>query len=84
MMESININLDAKEEAFLFNDFTSIPEYSYASVVKLQRAGILNGDTFGYYNPLNKVTRAEAAVAFWSIFGGVKDIIDYNWVTEYN
>ncbi len=82
-MEKMSINLDATDEAFLFNDFTAIPEYSYSSVVKLQRAGILNGDTFGYYNPLNNVTRAEAAVVFWAIFNGVSDIIDNPYITEY-
>ncbi len=82
-MEKLSINLDATDEAFLFNDFTAIPEYSYSSVVKLQRAGILNGDTFGYYNPLNNVTRAEAAVVFWSLFEGVSDMIDNPYVTEY-
>lgn len=81
IMEIQKINLDPVEEGFIFKDSADIPLYAYASVAKLQTAKIINGDTFGMYNPLNNVTRAEAAVAFWSVFGKVSDIITYSWNT---
>ena len=82
IMDIQKINLDPVEESFIFKDSVDIPMYAYSSIVKLQTAEIINGDTFGRYNPLNSVTRAEAAVAFWSVFGKVSEIITYSWNTN--
>ncbi len=82
-MEYANMDLDPTEEAFVFGDFTDIPDYAYQSVSKLQQAGVLNGDTFGFYNPLNDVTRAESAVALWAVFDRTKDFVYYSWEKVY-
>lgn len=74
-MEVLNHDIEQTEVAMVFNDATKIPDYAYESIAKLQRAGILNGDTHGYYNPLDKVNRAESAVALWPIYVEVSGIL---------
>ncbi len=82
-MEILGMDLDPTEEAFVFGDFADIPDYAYQAVSKLQQAGVLNGDTFGLYNPLNNVTRAESAVALWAVFDRAKDFVYYSWEKVY-
>jgi len=82
-MEYAKMNLNPTQEAFIFNDSADIPDYAYQEVSKLQQVGVLNGDTFGFYNPLNKVTRAESAVALWNVFDRTKDFVYYSWEKVY-
>lgn len=57
--------------AFVFGDFLDIPEYAYNDVSGFQQAGFVKGDDKGCFNPMNNVTRAEAAVMFWNIYSAV-------------
>ncbi len=77
MMEIQGVELNPTLEGFIFKDYADIPSYAYDYVIKLQTAEVLNGDTFGYFNPLNNVTRAESAVAFWSVYKKVSNFVDY-------
>ncbi len=45
-----------------FNDFASIASWAYDSVMFCQNSNLVVGDTAGNFNPLNNLTRAEAAV----------------------
>ena len=60
--------IEKSNEVKVFADFSDIPEYAYNDVVAFQQAGLVNGDDAGHFNPVNQLTRAEAAVFFWNIF----------------
>jgi len=70
--EKLGISFPHKEKAKIFDDHIDIPEYGYNYIVAFQQADFINGDTEGRFNPINPVTRAEAAVIFWNIIGYVK------------
>ena len=70
--EKLGVFFPQKEKAKIFDDHIDIPEYGYDYIVAFQQADFINGDTLGNFNPVNPVTRAEAAVIFWNIFGFVK------------
>lgn len=65
---SCGVNIQQKEAAVIFEDYTKIPDYAYEAVVAFQQAGFINGDDNGYFNPTDATTRAESAVFFWSMF----------------
>ncbi len=69
--EKMGVFFPQKEKAKIFDDHIDIPEYGYEYIVAFQQADFINGDTSGKFNPLNPVTRAEAAVIFWNIFSYV-------------
>ena len=71
MAEKLGVKFPQKEKAKIFNDYTEIPEYGYKYIVSFQQSDFINGDTAGKFNPNVPVTRAEAAVIFWNIFGYV-------------
>ena len=64
----MEINIPQVEVAVIFEDYAEIPDYAYEAVVEFQQADFINGDTNGYFNPVNNTTRAEAAVFFWNIY----------------
>jgi len=82
-MTICEISVDPTEEGFMFKDVIDIPDYARDSISILQQAGVLNGDTFGYYKPLDNVTRAEASVALWTVHDAIKDIVKYSWTNPY-
>ncbi len=53
--------MDTKKIGIDFFDSPEISSYAYEAVTKMQKAGILNGDGSGYFNPKENITRAEAA-----------------------
>ena len=69
--EKLGVKFPQVEKAKIFDDHTIIPEYGYDYIVAFQQANFINGDTEGKFNPVNPVTRAEAAVIFWNIFSHV-------------
>lgn len=53
--------MTTKNPGIDFFDSGEISNYAYEAVVKLQKAGIIDGDGLGYFNPKSTITRAEAA-----------------------
>lgn len=70
--EKLGINVVQIEQAKIFEDYDEIPDYAYNYVVTFQQADFINGDDMKRFNPKNAVTRAEAAVLFWSIFNYIR------------
>ena len=58
--EKQNITFNMSSEKTV-NDESSIAEYAVDSVKEMCRAGIINGDENGNFNPKSFATRAEAA-----------------------
>lgn len=83
MIEAKGITVDSSETGFMFKDITAIPQYALSAVTMLQQSGIVKGDDYGYFNPQNKLTRAEAAVVFWSVFGKTRNMVNYTWAKTY-
>ena len=50
-----------------FNDYSSISNYARDAVDVLSKAGIINGDNSGCFNPANYATRAEAAKMIYGV-----------------
>ena len=50
-----------------FNDYSSISNYARDAVDVLSKAGIINGDNNGCFNPANYATRAEAAKMIYGV-----------------
>lgn len=53
--------MKTKNPGIDFFDISSISNYAYKSVVTMQKAGIINGDNMGNFNPKDNIKRAEAA-----------------------
>ncbi len=53
--------LEAKNPGIDFFDSPEISSYAYEAVTKMQKAGIIDGDGKGYFNPKANITRAEAS-----------------------
>lgn len=78
----MGVDIETTEKGFVFKDYTEIPDYAYNAVVKLQQAGLVQGDDYGKYHPMDKLTRAEAAVALHAIFTQLSDMYFYSWNSE--
>ena len=48
-------------------DISEVSDYASEAVATLYKAGIINGDERGYFNPKNTLTRAEAAKIIYSV-----------------
>ena len=81
-LQVMGVDIATEEKGFVFKDYTDIPDYAYNAVVKLQQAGLVQGDDYGMYNPLEKLTRAESAVALHSIFKQLSGMHFYSWNDE--
>lgn len=55
------ITLTAKNEPEMFRDTDKISSYALKAVMTCQKAGIVNGKSNRYFDPLGKATRAEVA-----------------------
>lgn len=58
---SANYQIDKEE--FKYKDDSSIADWAKNAVYELHSKGIMTGDTSSNFNPKNKITRQEAAVA---------------------
>jgi N-acetylmuramoyl-L-alanine amidase len=56
------VKLSATGNGTEFKDTASIAAWAKDSVAKISEAGIIQGDSNGYFNPKKTLTRAEAAV----------------------
>jgi len=81
-LDIMGVDIATEEKGFVFKDYTDIPDYAYNAVVKLQQAGLVQGDDYGKYHPLDKLTRAESAVALHSIFKQLSSMYFYSWNSE--
>lgn len=53
--------MKTKNPGIDFFDISNISNYAYKSIVTMQKAGIINGDNMGNFNPKDNIKRAEAA-----------------------
>ncbi len=53
--------LETKNPGIDFFDSSEFSSYAYEAVTKMQKAGIIDGDGSGYFNPKDNITRAEAS-----------------------
>ena len=67
----LDIDLDDDVNVEPFTDEAEISSYAKEAVTAMQRAGIINGIGDGSFAPKNSVTRAEAAVIIYRLFGKV-------------
>lgn len=59
LLNYLNINANGNKSSFV--DADSVSDYAVAAVEKMAEAGIVTGDENSMFNPLNNLTRAEAA-----------------------
>ena len=57
----------ANDTSFEFSDYDEIADYAKESVEKLAAAGVVKGSD-GSFNPLGRLTRAEAAIVIYNLF----------------
>ena len=69
LADRCGVYISEKLAGKVFSDYAEIPEYAYNDVVRFQQAGVVQGDETGAFNPYGELTRAEAAVFFWNVFG---------------
>lgn len=62
------IEITEKNSGFEFVDANEIADYAEDAVSSMQKAGILNGDDTGCFNPTDFATRAEAAKIIYGIY----------------
>ncbi len=78
-MEIMGVEIATEEKGYIFTDYADIPDYAYNAVVELQQAGLVQGDEYRNYKPLDRLTRAESAVALGSIFKQLSNMHFYSW-----
>ncbi len=61
--------LPAIKASVQFSDSNEISSYAIDAVSNMQSAGIIEGDTYNNFNPLNNATRAEIAVIICRVLG---------------
>jgi len=61
-------NFSGEEKAF--KDADKVSEFAKESVKALSTAGIIVGDEQGYFNPTDKITRAQTAVMIHRLISG--------------
>ncbi len=69
----MGLKVSQKAAAVTFKDSTKISSWAKTSVTAMQRAGVVEGDEKGYFNPGGSATRAQAAamlMRFDSACGG--------------
>lgn len=78
-MEIMGVEIATEEKGYIFTDYADIPDYAYNAVVELQQAGLVQGDEYRNYKPLDRLSRAESAVALGSIFKQLSNMHFYSW-----
>ncbi len=68
VMDAKGIKILASEQAFVFDDFDTIPKYARESITLLCQAGLMNGVGDNRYDAEAQATRAESAVAIYRIY----------------
>lgn len=58
------------DDVSAFADENDISDYAVSAVNTLKKAGIVNGDEDNNFKPLDRTTRAEAAVIVYNVIGG--------------
>ena len=78
-MEIMGVEIATEEKGYIFTDYADIPDYAYNAVVELQQAGLVQGDEYRNYKPLDRLSRAESAVALGSIFKQLSNMHFCSW-----
>lgn len=60
-----------------FADYKKIPDWAKSAVKAAYNEGLVKGDSLGYFHPLEKATRAEAAVLITRLLERSSDKYDY-------
>ncbi|MGI2294965.1 polysaccharide lyase family 8 super-sandwich domain-containing protein [Paenibacillus sp. GXUN7292] len=60
--------MNGRDEQMSFTDESTIPQWAKQSVAQLTDLGVINGFEDGSYRPNDRVTRAQAAQAFYKLF----------------
>lgn len=73
ILEYAGIELIPNENAFVFDDYKTIPKYARESITALCQSGLMNGVGDNLFDAPASATRAESAVAIYRI---------YNYIAE--
>lgn len=66
--KAAEIELTPIREAKVFIDSNQISYYAVDSVDIISRAGIIDGNEYGYFKPFDGATRAEAAKIIYLLY----------------
>lgn len=68
LLNICDVAIPEVNEVVVFNDENEISDYAKDAVAALQKAGIINGDDSGSFNPKAFATRAETAKIIYGIY----------------
>ena len=74
----LKLKISGTQEQFV--DSLTIDEFARSAVAACKLGGVVKGDENGYFNPFDKVTKAEAAVMMCSFFNGCMGIKSAEYV----